>query len=238
MFVMALPWLLVLELVLYAGCFICGIIAAASLTINQGHFAGRCILYGSVHLNASDQSLVMESSSSPSLCYFVSAISVCVSIYCFSLILYWMYTSCVDKDANRDRSGLNMTLVLCGAVVFFLLVSGCVLRIGREHLCISILQTLPSLSSCEEAENKTWASPYFGNQFSSELHRAEVCHDATQLHQLITITQLHQLITTTQLHQLITITQLHQLITTTQLHQLITLTPVDHYKHNYTSGSL
>lgn len=67
----------------------------------QGHFAGRCILYGSVHLNASDQSLVMESSSSPSLCYFVSAISVCVSIYCFSLILYWMYTSCVDKDANR-----------------------------------------------------------------------------------------------------------------------------------------
>ena len=35
MFVMALPWLLVLELVLYAGCFICGIIAAASLTINQ-----------------------------------------------------------------------------------------------------------------------------------------------------------------------------------------------------------
>ncbi|XP_012695568.2 transmembrane protein 179B isoform X2 [Clupea harengus] len=174
MFVMALPWLLVLELVLYAGCFICGIIAAASLTINQGHFAGRCILYGSVHLNASDQSLVMESSSSPSLCYFVSAISVCVSIYCFSLILYWMYTSCVDKDANRDRSGLNMTLVLCGAVVFFLLVSGCVLRIGREHLCISILQTLPSLSSCEEAENKTWASPYFGNQFSSELHRAEM----------------------------------------------------------------
>lgn len=35
MFAMALPWLLVLELVLYAGCFICGVIAAASLTITQ-----------------------------------------------------------------------------------------------------------------------------------------------------------------------------------------------------------
>lgn len=34
-FVMVLPWLLVLELVLYAGCFICGIMSAASLTITQ-----------------------------------------------------------------------------------------------------------------------------------------------------------------------------------------------------------
>ncbi|KAL2094724.1 hypothetical protein ACEWY4_009443 [Coilia grayii] len=177
---MALPWLLVLELVLYAGCFICGIISAASLTITQGHFAGRCILYGSVHLNATGQTLTIESSSSPSLCYFVSAISVFVSIYCFSLILYWLYTSCVDRDAKRQaalsinfRSGLNVTLMVCVVVVFFLLVSGCVLRIGREHLCLHILQTLPSLFSCEEAENKTWASPYDGSQFSSGLHRAE-----------------------------------------------------------------
>ncbi|XP_062393502.1 transmembrane protein 179B [Sardina pilchardus] len=170
---MALPWLLVLELVLYVGCFICGVIAAASLTVTQGQFAGRCILYGSVHLNASGQTLTVESSSSPSLCYFVSAISVCVAIYCFSLFLYWMYASCADDDAKRERSGINVTLLVCGVVVFFLLVSGCVLRIGREHLCLSILQTLPSLSSCEEAENKTWATPYQGDQFSSGLHRAE-----------------------------------------------------------------
>ncbi|CAB1332929.1 unnamed protein product, partial [Coregonus sp. 'balchen'] len=32
---MALPWLLVLELVLYAGCFICGIMSVASLTNTQ-----------------------------------------------------------------------------------------------------------------------------------------------------------------------------------------------------------
>ncbi|XP_048093691.1 transmembrane protein 179B [Alosa alosa] len=173
MLVMALPWLLVLELVLYAGCFICGVITAASLTITQGQFAGRCMLYGGVHLNASGQTLTVESSSSASLCYFVSAISVCVSIYCVSLILYWIYASCADDDAKRERSGINVTLLVCGVVVFFLLVSGCVLRIGREHLCLSILQTLPSLFSCEEAENKTWASPYHGNQFSSGLHRAE-----------------------------------------------------------------
>uniref|UniRef100_A0A0E9W6C8 Uncharacterized protein n=1 Tax=Anguilla anguilla TaxID=7936 RepID=A0A0E9W6C8_ANGAN len=32
---MALPWLFVLELGLYAGCFICGITTAASVTIAQ-----------------------------------------------------------------------------------------------------------------------------------------------------------------------------------------------------------
>lgn len=35
MFMMGLPWLLVLELVLYAGCFICGVIAAAWMTLTQ-----------------------------------------------------------------------------------------------------------------------------------------------------------------------------------------------------------
>lgn len=35
LFMMGLPWLLVLELVLYAGCFICGVIAAAWMTLTQ-----------------------------------------------------------------------------------------------------------------------------------------------------------------------------------------------------------
>ncbi|KAF7697130.1 hypothetical protein HF521_005548 [Silurus meridionalis] len=72
---MGLPWLLALELVLHAGSFMCGVITAASVTITQGHFAGQCILYGSISFNTSDQSLTIESSSSPSLCYFVSSIS-------------------------------------------------------------------------------------------------------------------------------------------------------------------
>lgn len=35
---MALPWLLLLELALYASCFVCGIVTAASLTIVQVMF--------------------------------------------------------------------------------------------------------------------------------------------------------------------------------------------------------
>ncbi|KAK1788249.1 hypothetical protein P4O66_016701 [Electrophorus voltai] len=145
MLVMGLPWLVTLELVLYAGCFICGIIAAASVTITQvgwevctyfgeigfmlcdGHFAGQCILYGSIHYNTSGHFLTVEISSSPSLCYFVSAISVCVAIYCFSLIFFWIYAGCVDEEVK----------------------------------------------SCEDAQNETWASPYTGNEFYSGLHSSE-----------------------------------------------------------------
>uniref|UniRef100_A0AAY4ADU7 Transmembrane protein 179B n=2 Tax=Denticeps clupeoides TaxID=299321 RepID=A0AAY4ADU7_9TELE len=170
---MALPWLLVLELVLYAGCFICGIIAATSLTLTQGHFDGRCILYGSVYYNMSAQALALESSSSPSLCYFVSFISICVAIYCFCLLLYWIYSSCADEDPSRARLWLNISLLVCAVIVFFLVVSGCILRIGRNHLCLSVLHSLPSITECEEAQNETWISPYTGDHFYSGLHSAE-----------------------------------------------------------------
>ncbi|KAG9346449.1 hypothetical protein JZ751_006760 [Albula glossodonta] len=140
---MALPWLLVLELGLYAGCFVCGIIAAASVTITQGQFAGKCMLYGTVHSNAS--TLSVQTFSSPSLCYFVSAISVCVAVYCFSITLYWIYTSCVDQEVRRERLWMNVTLVVCGVFLFFLLVTGCILRIGRNRLCESIIH-IPGIS--------------------------------------------------------------------------------------------
>lgn len=170
---MILPWLLVLELVLYSGCFICGIMAASSLTITQGHFAGQCILYGTVQYNTSGRGLVLESCSHPSLCYFISAISVCVSIYCFSLTLFWIHSSCVDEEVKRTRVWLNVSLAVCGMLLFLLAVSGCTLRIGRDRLCLSALYHMPSLSSCEEAENKTWASPNVGDQFYSGLYSAE-----------------------------------------------------------------
>ncbi|XP_056587579.1 transmembrane protein 179B [Triplophysa dalaica] len=169
---MALPWLLVLELVLYAGCFICGVIAAAWLTLTQGHFDGQCILYGSVLYNISDESLILEGSSS-SICYFVSAIAVCMAIYCFSLILYWIYASCVDDNVRRGTGSLNTSIGVCGLLLFFLLVSGCILKIGRDSLCSSVLHIVPSISSCEDAENKTWASPYNGNQFYKGLNNTE-----------------------------------------------------------------
>ncbi|KAL4659975.1 transmembrane protein 179B [Arapaima gigas] len=170
---MLLPWLLVLELVLHAGCFICGIICAASLTVTQGQFAGQCILYSSVWYNMSTQVIGLQGSSSQSLCYFVSAISLCVAIYCFSLILYWTYSSCLDNQAKRTSLWSSMSLGACSIISFFLLVSGCILRIGRDRLCLSIVHSVPTVTSCQGAENETWVSPYNGRQFYSSLQSAE-----------------------------------------------------------------
>ncbi|XP_056605562.1 transmembrane protein 179B [Triplophysa dalaica] len=168
---MALPWLLLLELLLYVGCFICGIVTAASVTITQGSFAGKCMLYGSVHLNSS--TFAVRSSSSPSVCYFVSAISVCVAVFCFSLTLYWIYTSLVDGDVKREKLWLNITLVMCGVFLFFILVTGCILKIGIDKLCYSVQMAESSITRCEEVQNRTWMSPINGKQFYSRLHSAE-----------------------------------------------------------------
>ncbi|XP_051755528.1 transmembrane protein 179B [Ctenopharyngodon idella] len=168
---MALPWLLLLELLLYGSCFICGIVTASSVTISQGGFAGKCMLYGSVHLNSTFISVL--SSSSPSLCYFVSAISVCVAVFCFSVTLYWIYVACFDGEVNREKLWMNITLGLSGVFLFFLLVTGCILKIGRDRLCDSVLHTVNNITRCEEAQNKSWLSPISGNQFYSRLHSAE-----------------------------------------------------------------
>ncbi|XP_053505173.1 transmembrane protein 179B [Ictalurus furcatus] len=170
---MGLPWLLALELVLHAGSFMCGVITAASVTITQGHFTGQCILYGSIYFNTSDQSLTIERSSPPSVCYFVSAISVCVAIYCFAIILYWIYASCVDDYVKRRSVCLNVSLGVCVLLLLFHLVSGCILRVGRDSLCLSVLHNNSSISSCKEAQNMTWSSPYIGSEFYTELHSAE-----------------------------------------------------------------
>ncbi|XP_062868200.1 transmembrane protein 179B [Trichomycterus rosablanca] len=170
---MGLPWLLTLELVLHAGSFMCGVITAAKLTITQGHFAGECVLYGSINHNTSDQSLTLESSSSSSLCYFLSAISVCVAVYCFFAILYWIYTSCVNEEVKRRSVWLSVSVGLCGLFLILLIISGCVIRIGRDSLCLSVLHNVPSISTCEEVQNRTWSSPYTGSQFYTELSSAE-----------------------------------------------------------------
>ncbi|KAJ8266181.1 hypothetical protein GJAV_G00126880 [Gymnothorax javanicus] len=173
MVAMAMQWVFSLELVMYACCFICGIIAAAFLTITQGHFSGQCLLYGSVHRNTSTQSLEPDGFSSPSLCYFISAISVCVAIFCFSFLLYWAYNKAIGEPLKRETLWLNVTLGVCGLFLFLLLVSGCVLRIGRDQLCVSVLSSASLLTSCEQAENETWAQPYRGDQFYSGLHNTE-----------------------------------------------------------------
>ncbi|KAG5260857.1 hypothetical protein AALO_G00297350 [Alosa alosa] len=169
---MALPLLLLLELALYASCFICGIVTAALVTIVQGHSGGKCLLYGVLQYNASSKVIDVTSSSLPSLCYFVSAISVCVAIFCFSLTLYWVYSSCVDGEVrSRERLWLNVTLGMCGVFLFFLLISGCVLKIGRDKLCESLPKS--TFNRCDEAQNYTWAKPYSGSKFYSSLQSAE-----------------------------------------------------------------
>ncbi|KAK7176955.1 hypothetical protein R3I93_001024 [Phoxinus phoxinus] len=169
---MALPWLLLLELLLYGSCFICGIITAASVTISQGSFDGTCMLYGSVRLNNSTISVLTHSS--PSLCYFVSAISVCVAIFCFSLTLYWVYIACFDGEVKREKLWMNVTLGLSGVFLFFLLVTGCILKIGRDRLCDSVLHALSTITKCEAAQDEAWLSPISGSQFYSRLHSAEI----------------------------------------------------------------
>ncbi|TKS92766.1 Transmembrane protein 179B [Collichthys lucidus] len=165
--------LLLLELGLYASCFICGIVAAASVTIVQGNFGGRCMLYGLVSYNASTSQIGVQSSSSSSLCYFVSAISVLVAVVCFSLSLYWLYTFCIDGEIKRERMWMNVIIAVCGVFLFFLLITGCMLKIGRDSLCNSVVQTVHNITSCEDAQTKQWVSPLKGGKFYSNLYKAE-----------------------------------------------------------------
>lgn len=170
---MALPGLLLLELGLYASCFVCGIVAAASVTIVQGNFGGQCMLYGLVSYNATADLIGVQSSTSPSLCYFVSAISVMVAVVCFSLSLYWVYTLCIEGDVRRERVWMNLIVAVCSVFLFFLLITGCMLKIGRDSLCNSITSAVPNVTRCEDAQMRKWVSPLNGEQFYSSLHKAE-----------------------------------------------------------------
>ncbi|XP_022065875.1 transmembrane protein 179B [Acanthochromis polyacanthus] len=170
---MALTGLLLLELGLYASCFVCGIVTAASITIVQGNFGGLCMLYGLVRYNASADLIGIQSSSSSSLCYFVTAISIMVAVVCFSLSLYWAYAFCIDGDIRRERVWMNLIVAVCGVFLFFLLISGCMLKIGRDSLCNSVTQTVPNITSCEDAQTKKWSSPLKGGSFYNSLHKAE-----------------------------------------------------------------
>lgn len=72
-----------------------------ALLSSQGNFGGRCMLYGLVNYNSSAGLIRVQSSSAPSLCYFVSAISVLVAVVCFSMSVYWLYTLCMDGEIRR-----------------------------------------------------------------------------------------------------------------------------------------
>ncbi|XP_037336792.2 transmembrane protein 179B [Pungitius pungitius] len=170
---MASTGVLLLELGLYASCFVCGIITAASITIVQGNFGGRCMLYGLVDYNATADLIGIKSSSSMSLCYFVSAISVMVAVVCFSVSLYWLYMFCIDGEIRRERAWMNLIIAASGFFLFFLLITGCVVKIGRDALCHSLLESVPNITSCDEAQTRKWVSPLRGGRFYNSLHKAE-----------------------------------------------------------------
>ncbi|XP_037613907.1 transmembrane protein 179B [Sebastes umbrosus] len=170
---MALTGLLLLELALCACSFVCGIVTAASITIVQGNFGGRCLLYGLVRYNVTAGVIGIQSSSASSLCYFVSAISVLVAVVCFSLSMYWAYTFCIDGEIRRERMWMNLIIVVSGVFLFFLLITGCMLKIGRDSLCNSVIQSVPNITRCEDAQARKWASPIRGERFYTSLYKAE-----------------------------------------------------------------
>ncbi|XP_029310811.1 transmembrane protein 179B isoform X2 [Cottoperca gobio] len=131
------------------------------------------MLYGLVNYNATASLIGVRSSSSPSLCYFVSGISVMVAVVCFSLSLYWVYTFCIDGEIRRERRWMNLIVAVSGVFLFFLLITGCMLKIGRDSLCDSVIQNVHNITRCEEAQARKWVSPLEGERFYSSLYKAE-----------------------------------------------------------------
>ncbi|XP_063527834.1 transmembrane protein 179B isoform X2 [Pongo pygmaeus] len=99
---MALRWLQRVELALFAAAFLCGAVAAAALTRTQGSFSGRCPLYGVATLNGS--SLALSRPSAPSLCYFVAGASGLLALYCLLLLLFWIYSSCIEDSHSCSEA--------------------------------------------------------------------------------------------------------------------------------------
>ncbi|ELK13430.1 Transmembrane protein 179B [Pteropus alecto] len=132
----------------------------------EGSFSGSCPLYGVAALNRS--SLALSRPSAPSLCYFVAGVSGLLALYCLLLLLFWVYSSCIE-DSHRGRMGLRIALAISTIAIFLVLVSACVLRFGTSSLCNSIV-SLNTTTSCSEAQKIPWTSWL---QFYSNLHNAE-----------------------------------------------------------------
>ncbi|XP_066466450.1 transmembrane protein 179B [Tiliqua scincoides] len=160
--------LLLLELAVQAAAFLCGVISASALTVTQGKFGGHCILYGAVLYNGT---LSFSSTSHVSTCYFVSAISMLAAVLSFSALLYGIYSCCVG-EGQSERMWLKGSLALSGSVLFFLLISACILRVGMDALCSSILKAVAAIS-CQEAQHRSWVRPYDAKKFYDNLYTAE-----------------------------------------------------------------
>ncbi|XP_071588776.1 transmembrane protein 179B [Heliangelus exortis] len=156
------------ELGLHGAAFICGIVCASALTVAQGDFGGLCLLYGTVSWNGT--ALVPRAFSHISLCHFVTIVTILVALYSFSSFLYGIYTCCAE-DSPWDRVWLRVALVAALIILFFLFICACILRVGMDAFCASILQS-KSFSSCQEAELAPWVS-YSPTHFYHNLYSAQ-----------------------------------------------------------------
>ncbi|KAJ7307545.1 hypothetical protein JRQ81_009570 [Phrynocephalus forsythii] len=159
---------LLVELAASAAAFLCGIICASALAVTQGEFGGQCILYGSAAYNGT---LRLSASSPVSLCYFVSAASVLASAVAFAVFLRGIYLCCFG-DGPAGHVWLKGSLAVTATVLFFLMVSGCILRVGMDTLCNSIQKAAAALS-CQEAQHRPWIQPYQAERFYDNLYTAE-----------------------------------------------------------------
>ncbi|KAM3824716.1 transmembrane protein 179B [Vipera latastei] len=159
---------LLLELALNAAALLAALGCAAALALAQGGFGGQCILYGSVGYN---RTLSLQSSSPPSLCYFISAISALTAIFTLFSLFRGIYSVCYG-DGHLTHPWIKTSLVLSATVLFFLLVSACVLRVGMDVFCGSI-QKAKAAASCQEAQRSSWVSPYQAGNFYNNLYAAQ-----------------------------------------------------------------
>ncbi|KAL2080785.1 hypothetical protein ACEWY4_022638 [Coilia grayii] len=166
-------WLM--EFALHTSSFICGIVTAALVANVQARNQGMCLLYGTLQYNTSVQFVSVTSSSDPALCRFVTAISGSVAVFSLLQLLQLLCCVCAccgGKGLRGCPCGI-LTGVMCELLVFFLLITGCILKIGRDTLCRSLPQT--HFNRCEDAQNTHWTIPNSGYQFYSHLHSAEIC---------------------------------------------------------------
>ncbi|XP_039215820.1 transmembrane protein 179B [Crotalus tigris] len=161
---------LLLELALNAAALLAALGCAAALALAQGAFGGQCILYGSVRYNANG-TLSLVSSSPPSLCYFISAISALTAIFTVVALLRGIYSMCY-RDGHLTHPWIKTSLVVSATLLFFLLVSACVLRVGMDVFCGSIRKS-KAAASCQEAQRRSWIPPYQAGKFYDNLYAAQ-----------------------------------------------------------------
>ncbi|XP_067831778.1 transmembrane protein 179B-like isoform X2 [Heptranchias perlo] len=137
----------------------------------KGEFGSGCILYGKAQWNDSTKSLMLVHFGSSSHCSFVNTISVAIAIYCFCIIFYFICASCLD-EARRGLHWLTASLVVSSIYLLLLLASGCLIRVGLNAFCQSILLE-NGIKSCSEAETKNWMPPYGSCRFYRNFSNAE-----------------------------------------------------------------